>query len=138
MSKELIIPRTLAQKLFTAAQDSPDTEICGFVASAHGQRQSVYPIRNVATNPKTEFEMCAEDQVSAMKKIRECGQSLFAVYHSHPTAPPIPSVRDLEHMGYPEAWMMIISLNTKGVLELRAWSAKTGEMQETPVRILMT
>lgn len=53
--------------------------------------------------------------------MRNQGEELFAIYHSHPTAPAQPSSADLELAAYPDAVYLIISLNTKGILELRGF-----------------
>ena len=53
--------------------------------------------------------------------MREQQEELFAIYHSHPTAPAEPSATDLEMANYPDALYLIISLNTKGVLEMRGF-----------------
>jgi len=63
-------------------------------------------------------------QIDALRQIRECNEELFAIYHSHPSSPAVPSVIDVEEAGYPEALYLIISLNTKGVLEMRGYSIK--------------
>jgi proteasome lid subunit RPN8/RPN11 len=53
--------------------------------------------------------------------MRERGEELFAIFHSHPQAPAEPSATDLELAAYPDALYLIVSLNTKGVLELRGF-----------------
>jgi proteasome lid subunit RPN8/RPN11 len=65
-----------------------------------------------------------------MKQIRDKQQNLFAIYHSHPTAPAIPSATDIEQASYPDAVHLIISLNTKGVLELRAFRINEQQVTE--------
>ena len=71
--------------------------------------------------------MSAPGQIEAMRQMREQGETLFAIYHSHPHAPAEPSHLDIEQANYPEALYLIISLNTKGVLELRAFTLQHGE-----------
>jgi proteasome lid subunit RPN8/RPN11 len=78
-------------------------------------------VNNVAEEPSTRFLMAPEEQISAMKKINNDGQTLFAIYHSHPTAPATPSAIDIELTSYPDAYYLIVSLNTKGVLEMRCF-----------------
>jgi proteasome lid subunit RPN8/RPN11 len=56
-----------------------------------------------------------------MANMRDQGEELFAIYHSHPTAPAEPSAIDLELAAYPDALYLIISLNTKGILEMRGF-----------------
>ncbi len=60
--------------------------------------------------------------------MRENGEALFAIYHSHPTSPAEPSAIDLELAAYPDALYLIISLNTKGVLEMRGFRLNDNKM----------
>ena len=72
----------------------------------------------------------------AMKKMREADEELFAIYHSHPAAPATPSITDLELAAYPDAFYLIISLSTKGVLEMRAF--KINRKCATEMAIMLT
>jgi proteasome lid subunit RPN8/RPN11 len=65
--------------------------------------------------------------------MREQGEELFGIYHSHPHSPAEPSDTDLRQAGYPEALYLIVSLNTKGVLEMRGFRLRDG--QATPVHL---
>ncbi|GAB1530073.1 hypothetical protein YSY22_14950 [Brevibacillus formosus] len=38
------------------------------------------------------------------------GEHLVGIYHSHPTAPPIPSPEDIAYCRYPEVAYLIVSL----------------------------
>ncbi len=118
--KEIELPRKLVNELLHKAQLSPQHEVCGFVG-IKGQQFSCYSIENIAEDPSTQFLMEPTQQVATIKKMREQNQEIFAIYHSHPTAPATPSARDMEHSAHPDAYYLIISLNTKGVLEMRCF-----------------
>jgi [CysO sulfur-carrier protein]-S-L-cysteine hydrolase len=134
--ERILLPRNLVQQMFHQAQASPDSEICGLISAADGSVNRCYPVANVAGDPAHLFDMDAAGQLRALREIRERGETLFAIYHSHPHAPPEPSARDRELTAYPEAYHLIVSLNTKGVLELRAWKPVAGGMVEVPVKII--
>ncbi|KXJ47232.1 MAG: M67 family metallopeptidase [Cycloclasticus sp.] len=119
--KEIELPRKLVNKLLHHAQLSQDIEACGFVGKDESGNYTCYPVKNVADVPSTRFLMAPEEQISTMKAMRDKEESLFAIYHSHPTAPAKPSATDIELSAYPEAYYLIISLNTKGVLEMRCF-----------------
>ncbi|MCI0654719.1 MAG: M67 family metallopeptidase [Methylococcaceae bacterium] len=121
MQEEVIFPRPLINQLLHQAQVSPDTEICGLIGSHHGIPTSCYPVRNIAARPAVRFRLDPEEQIAAMRRMRENHEDLFAIYHSHPSAPAEPSATDLEQANYPDALQIIISLNTKGVLEMRGF-----------------
>jgi len=132
---ELVIPRPMATKLLFEAQKRPDEEVCGLVGARDGEATSLYPIANVAEDKAHRFEMSGKEQIEAMRTMRERGERLLAIYHSHPDTPPEPSARDLEALGYPDAVYLIISLNIKGVLEMRAWQRDGDAIRETPLRV---
>jgi proteasome lid subunit RPN8/RPN11 len=122
--QELHIPRKITNQLLHLAQLSPDLEICGFVSSRNGLPSRCYPVRNSAEQPEQRFLFDPAQQITAIKTMREAGEELLAIYHSHPASPATPSITDLELAAYPEAYYLIISLNTKGVLEMRAFTIK--------------
>jgi proteasome lid subunit RPN8/RPN11 len=122
--QELHIPRKITNQLLHLAQLSPDLEICGFVSSRNGLPSRCYPVRNSAEQPEQRFLFDPAQQIDAIKTMREAGEELFAIYHSHPASPATPSITDLELAAYPETYYLIISLNTKGVLEMRAFTIK--------------
>lgn len=121
MNDPTTLPRHLTQQLLHLAQASPDLEICGLIGARDGLPVSCYPVANAAAAPASRFQLDAQGQIDAMRSLRERGETLFAIFHSHPTAPAEPSAEDLAQAAYPEALYLIISLNTKGVLEMRSF-----------------
>lgn len=119
--QEIHISRKLTNQLLHLAQYSPEQEICGLIGGKNGLPTSCYPIQNIAEYPQQRFLLDPAQQIGAMKKMREADEQLFAIYHSHPKAPAVPSSTDLELAAYPDAYYLIISLDTKGVLEMRAF-----------------
>lgn len=115
------IPRTLVNQILHLAQESPEREVCGLVGVKNGNPTHCYPVRNVASNPEDHFLLDAGEQIDAMRRMRESGEELFAIFHSHPATIAEPSVADLEQAEYPDALYLIIALGTKGVLELRGF-----------------
>ena len=132
-SPEIQIPRKITNQLLHLAQISPDFEVCGLIGSKNGLPTHCYPIKNSAEHPQQRFLLDAGQQISAMAKMRETGEELFAIYHSHPTAPALPSTHDLEQAAYPEALNLIISLNTKGILEMRGFKVYEKTALEIPL-----
>jgi len=135
---DITFPRPLVQKLLAHAQSQPHQEVCGLISSQHGQPVRHYPIPNCAANPAQQFLMDTTAQLAAQKTLRAAGEELFAIYHSHPTAPAIPSVTDIAECGYPELLYCVISLNTKGVLEMTGWrlpANTTGEAKAVRLKI---
>lgn len=135
MTRETVqIPRTLVNQLLHQAQLSPSQEVCGLVGQRDEQSEC-YPIENVATDASVLFALNASEQLAAFKSMEQKGQTLFAIYHSHPSSPPVPSEIDIEEANYSEALYLIISLNTKGVLEMRGFYLSDGNPQEVELII---
>lgn len=115
------IPRPLVNQMLHHAQQSPDQEVCGLIGARDNKAASCYPVRNIAYNQTFRYELDPKQQLDAMRKMRSEGEDLFAIYHSHPHSQAKPSKTDIAMANYPEALYLIISLNTKGVLELRGF-----------------
>jgi len=128
--EEIQIPRKITTQLLHLAQISPDFEVCGLISSKNSLPSHCYPIQNIAEHPQKQFLLDPGQQISALSKIREQGEELFAIYHSHPSAPAQPSSKDLEMAAYPHVLYLIISLNTKGILEMRGFKIKDQTAQE--------
>jgi len=127
---QLSLPRPLVNRILAHAQSNPEVEVCGLIGSSASHQKHYYPINNVSKNPSCRFLMDAPQQIAAMKKMRDNEQQLFAIMHSHPAATASPSQRDIDENSYKDAYHLIISLNTKGVLEMRAYIQKKDSMQE--------
>ncbi len=133
--ESVALPRPLVNRLLADAQAHPEEEVCGLVGARDGHATSLYPVPNVSDDPGRLFDMDPKALIDAMRTLRERGESLFAIYHSHPHAPAVPSAEDLRQAAYPDAVYLIVSLNTEGVLEMRAWRLREGEAEEIELEL---
>ncbi len=115
------LPRTIVNQLLTHAQSSTEQEVCGLISARQGTPHKVYRINNAAEQPQQLFTMNPEQQIDAMRDMRTAGEELFAIYHSHPHSPALPSQTDIQESAYPDALYLIISLDTEGVLQLKGF-----------------
>lgn len=129
------LPRSIVVELLRQAQQSPDAEICGLITAVDDRPVRVIQIRNTAAEPRRLFDMDERQLIDAMKQVRERGETLFAIFHSHPDAKPVPSRNDIERLGYPETLHLIISLHTKGVLQMRGWRLDSAEPRALEVGV---
>jgi proteasome lid subunit RPN8/RPN11 len=136
MPHDIELPRALVNQILHHAQASPDWEVCGLIGAKADLPYSCYPVANVAAAPQTRFQLDPAGQIAAMRQLRENGETLFAIFHSHPQSPAEPSAIDIAEAAYLEALYLVISLNTKGVLEMRGfWIAADKTVSE--VRLLL-
>jgi len=129
------LPRPLANQLLQYAQANNQQEICGIISSKQGTPHHCYPVANTAAEPQRRFDMDEAQLISTLRTLREQNEELFAIFHSHPDAPAEPSAIDLAEDQYPETLKLIISLNTTGVLEMRAFNTRNGAVE--PVELIL-
>lgn len=71
--------------------------------------QSVYRLRNTASNSLVAYEAAPEDLFAAQRRMRERREQLLGIYHSHPRAcDPVPSKTDVRMAYYPSAIYFIV------------------------------
>jgi len=98
------------------ARQAAPAECCGLIGGIHQDRaKTLYPLRNVTANPELGYEAAPEDLFAAQRQMREYGEELLAIYHSHPRAvDPSPSETDVRQAYYPSATYLIIGLGGDG------------------------
>jgi proteasome lid subunit RPN8/RPN11 len=132
----IALSRTVVNQILHHAQTAPEDEVCGLIGVGNDGAARVYPVANVSSDAHRLFAMEPKGQIDAMRKMREAGESLFAIYHSHPHAPAAPSVIDLQQAAYPDALYLIISLDTKGVLEMRGYRLRESAVESVELELL--
>lgn len=109
------LPRQLVNHMLHLAQLSPNDDIAGLVGAKDGVARSCHPVKRAGS------ALDPHERDLALKAIRSQGETLMAVLHSHPSAPAEPLASDPACRDFPETMRLIISLDTKGVLELRGF-----------------
>ena len=104
-----------------ARSRSPE-ECCGLLGGAEGEASNVYPLKNVAREPSKSYEAAPAELFDAQRRMRERGESLIGIYHSHPLSQdPSPSAADVRLAFYPSAVYFIIGFDARGECVLRAF-----------------
>lgn len=104
------------EAMIAHALEAAPAECCGLVGGfAAGQAASLYRLRNVTADPEVRYEAAPEDLFAAQRQMRDRGEELLAIYHSHPrAADPSPSETDIRQAFYPSATYLIIGLGGAG------------------------
>ena len=129
--------QTQFDELVAHARVAIPDECCGWIGGFGGVAQTIYPLRNVAVRARSEYEAAPEDLFAAQRAMRERGEELLAIYHSHPRqAEPQPSDTDIRLAFYPQAIYLIIGLAgerpTLGAFRL---FADSGQWEPAEIRI---
>ena len=94
------------------AREVAPAECCGLIGGSDEQNaRTIYRLRNVTANPERAYEAAPEDLFAAQREMRDRGEELLAIYHSHPrAADPSPSETDVRLAYYPSATYLIVGL----------------------------
>lgn len=108
----IVLQTAQRDQVFSCAKEAAPDECCGLIGgNVNGGARSIYPMRNVAADRLVSYEAAPEDLFAAQRQMRERGESLLAIYHSHPrSAEPEPSATDVRLAYYPRAIYFIVGL----------------------------
>ena len=108
----IVLHPSQLNEIFASAREADPDECCGLLGgTAEGKATSVYPLRNIAQRKVVSYEAAPEDLFAAQRQMRENGETLLGIYHSHPrAAEPEPSATDVRLAFYPQAIYFIIGL----------------------------
>jgi proteasome lid subunit RPN8/RPN11 len=126
------------EEMFAHARECAPAECCGLLGGRGAEASSVYPLRNVARDPVATYEAAPEELFDAQRRMRERGESLVGIYHSHPrSADPAPSQTDVRLAFYPAAVYFIIGFDEHGDGVLRAFriSEREGRWERAKVEV---
>lgn len=125
------ITDAIAAAIEEHARREHPAECCGLLSGSNGLITDIHPVRNEADKPETRYFATPEELFAAMRRIREAGQALLGVYHSHPRTPAYPSASDVEMAFYPEAFYFIVSLEPR--VELRAFKIEDSNIEDVEI-----
>lgn len=123
-----------ARSIINHAQKSIPNEACGILVDNGAEIVEVIPLDNVATDPVHEFVFDPAQQATVFSRLHKHRLQIGAIYHSHPTAPPIPSQTDIRYANYPDTPYLIISLRHPSP-EFAVWRIRGLEVERLPLTI---
>lgn len=123
------LSRTLVNELLHQAQRSPTQETYGLVGQRDARYQC-YPIGSASADSRALFSLQSAEQLAAIKLMQDRGQQLFALYQSLPKLPDLPTVIETNSSDFPDVLHLIISLDTRGVLQMRGFQINNKQLEE--------
>jgi proteasome lid subunit RPN8/RPN11 len=134
----LVLSLGILDQVIEHARAAHPYEACGLIAgpkpSLAGSR--FIPITNVAQS-ESEFEMDPAELINTLRDLRNTGEELVAIYHSHPHGPARPSKTDIDRAYYPDAAHLIVSLADPARPQIGAFRIINGEVLEIEVRAIV-
>jgi proteasome lid subunit RPN8/RPN11 len=120
----LVIPPAVRDAMLAHAHVEMPNECIGFlagtIADGVGTVSLCLPLINELQSP-TEFLTEPRSVFEAYRTLRATGTDLLAIYHSHPTSPPVPSQKDIAKNTYGPTVVWIIIGLSGAEPEVRAW-----------------
>lgn len=136
--KTLSVPASLLAELIAQARAALPNECCGFLAGRIENDVGIaitrYAIRNTHASP-TRYLTEPVDVFAAFRAMRQSGEELLAVYHSHPTSAPVPSRRDIEENTYGETAVHLIVGHIDREPMVRAWWLHPTSYEEATISV---
>lgn len=128
----------IEEKILTAmlghARREEPNEACGYLAARDGVVGHHFELTNIDAAPD-HYTMDPKEQFDAIRRIREKGLQVAAVYHTHPETPARPSVEDIRLAHDPDMVYVIVSLMA-GVAPVQAYKINKGEVTVVPLHVL--
>jgi proteasome lid subunit RPN8/RPN11 len=127
----IMLQRAQVEEMCAHAEGEQPAECCGLIGGTEdGEARSVYRLSNVASDRRVGYEAAPKELFNAQRLMRERGEQLLGIYHSHPrTSDPVPSETDVRLAYYPAATYFIIGLSADGRARLRAFRISEREGQ---------
>ncbi|HEV7857998.1 MAG TPA: M67 family metallopeptidase [Pyrinomonadaceae bacterium] len=140
--------RAHVEEMLAHAREANPAECCGLIGGSieegeegeEGEEsiaRSVYRLRNVARSPQVAYEAAPSELFAAQKRMRERGEEILAIYHSHPRSEePQPSETDVRLAYHPSAFYFIIGLSgTQATLRAFRINEREGRWEHIEYRI---
>ena len=132
----LILGPGILEQIVQHARTALPQEGCGLLTGRDGAATRFLPMTNLLQSA-TSYEMEPAELISAIRSLRVTGDSLLAIYHSHPRGPAEPSSRDIERAYYPEAAQIIVSLASPESPVVRGFRIADGRSDEIELHVIV-
>ena len=131
-SERLYLPDQLRKSIVEHARDHTPRECCGIVSGRNGDLVEVHWLTNTESG-NTRYLFDDEEFFRVYWEIENRGDSLAAVYHSHPATEAYPSRTDVEFAYWPEAIYLICSLQYPESPVIRGFRIVEGTITEVEI-----
>jgi proteasome lid subunit RPN8/RPN11 len=126
---ECAIPRRVLDSVTAQARAEAPRECCGLLVGSGVSIVDAVPGRNIAASATTRYLLDPQDHVTTLRHARQRGADVVGFYHSHPTAPAVPSETDRAEASYPGFLYLIVSL-TMQPPDVRLYRLVDGNFQQ--------
>jgi len=133
---DITLSGDLFERMISHARSVLPQEACGFLIGT-GSHASRFQAMANSLASATAYEIDPALLAAAFRSLRETGEELIGIVHSHPSGPAEPSERDRRQAFYPQAAHLIISLADPERPQVRGYRIIDGEAYEIECRIVI-
>lgn len=141
--ERVLVPWPVLERIRSHARASHPEECCGLLAGAREDgvvrvtREIACPNAASPTERRRRFLIEPRTLVDELRSLREGGETLVGIYHSHPDGGATPSTTDMTFVElWPETVWLIVAVGGESEEE-RAWWLPTGAAAGVPPRELV-
>ena len=131
----LVLAPGILEAVIEHSKIAHPNEACGLLVGRTAAERFI-PMKNIAASPH-QYEMDPVEVIAALRRLRDTGEELMAICHSHPHGPAEPSKTDIERAYYPEAAHLIVSLADAKRPQVAAFRILDGEVLEIEVHAIV-
>ena len=139
--RELLIPPKIYQGIVDHCQSLYPKEACGILAGPNdptaGQRRAVvhvYRMTNTEDSP-IGYAMDPKEQLKVEKEMRQRGQRMIGIYHSHTASAAYPSSVDVSLAISPDLSYVLVSFKDRARPELKSYAIDGQRVVVEPVQV---
>ncbi|WP_152525497.1 M67 family metallopeptidase [Sediminibacillus sp. JSM 1682029] len=108
----IYLPAYLEKRMIQHTRECLPFETCGLLSGTSNHVSSIWELESEIKHRYRYF--VSKDAVDkTMKAVRSKQEEVLAIYHSHPTAQPVPSKEDILHHPESQVCMLIVSLQAE-------------------------
>ena len=125
-------PQALHDALIAHCQRHYPKEACGLLAGDRGLVSEVYPMTNVEDSP-IGYAMDPREQLRTEQLMRQRGQRLLGIYHSHTASAAYPSSVDVRLAISPELSYVLVSLADRTRPDVKSYRIEAEQVTPEPL-----
>ena len=138
MSSGLIISAAHREDVIAHCRSKYPKEACGILAGANGAAErrvvQVYPMTNVEDSP-IGYSMDPKEQLRLERQMRQAGQQMLAIYHSHTATSAYPSSVDVSLAISPDISYVLVSLKDQQQPDFKSYRIEDGRITPEDVDV---
>lgn len=115
------IKADVIRSLQAYVSETPEVEVCGYLAGQGSLIDKAYPLTNVHVTPQTRYSFSPSEQFMVMRLCREEKRQIVGVFHSHPHSLPYPSFTDVTLCADEDyVWFILTPHGESGLYQIQA------------------